>query len=109
MTAEARKKASEMVEKARKEDERLVKGVFKNLKIKGGDVKFPYKAYKGEPLRIYTFKDGEEYEIPIGVARHINRDCRRKIHSYLVDKDGAPYAHPTKHEQLAEFVSTEFM
>jgi len=108
LNAEARKKASEMIENARKEDSKLVKGMFKNLEVKGGDANFPYRKYRGEPLRLYNFQDGETYEIPLGLAKHINNNCKRKRRTHVLDINGRRTEAPGKHEQRYEFVSTDF-
>ena len=109
LNAEGKKKASERVEKAMKEDAKLVKGVFKNLESEGGDVTFSFRQYLGEPIRVYTFVDGETYEIPLGVAKHINNQCRYKKSKHLVDKDGKPMVGAGKPTQRYQFNSTDFM
>lgn len=109
LNAEARKKASDLIEKARKEDSKLVTGVFKNLECPGGDLEFAYHKYKGEPTRVYRFLDGETYEIPLGVAKHINQQCKYKKSKYLVDKDGNRIITGDKPIERYQFVSTDFM
>ena len=109
LNAEAKKKASDLVEAARKEDERLVKGTFKNLEVEGGDVTFSYRGYKGEPIRVYSFIDGESYTIPLGVAKHINRNCKYSRSAHLVDKNGMPMTGAGKPKQRYEFISNEYM
>ena len=108
-TAEEKKKSSDLIETARKADSKLVKGIFKNLECPGGDLQFAYHAYKGEPTRVYHMIDGEEYEIPIGVAKHINRQCKYKKSRYLVDKDGKRMITADKPIDRYQFVSAEFM
>lgn len=105
---EEKKKASDLVEKARKEDSRLVKGIFKNHESPGGDATFSIRLYKGDPIRTYSLVDGHEYEIPLGVARHINRQCRYKKHKWLVDKDGNKMVGADKPFERYSFVSNDF-
>jgi len=109
LSSEAKKKASDLVEAARVEDARLVKGVFKNVESRGGDLTFTYRGYKGEPTRVYTLNDGEEYTIPLGVAKHINRQCKYEESAHLVDKDGKPIVGAGKPTQRYEFTSTDYM
>ena len=90
LSPEAKKKASELVEMSRKEDQKMVKGVFKNIESPGGDVTFAYRGHKGEPIRVYNLIDGETYNIPLGVARHVNRQCKYTKSAHLVDKEGKP-------------------
>lgn len=108
-TEEEKKKSSEMIETARKADAKLVKGVFKNLECPGGDLQFAYHAYKGEPTRVYHLVDGKEYEIPMGVAKHINRQCKYKRSKHLIDKEGNQMITADKPIERYQFVSTEFM
>jgi len=107
--AEAKRKASAMLAKYREEDAKLVKGVFKNLEAPGCDLEFPYLKYKGEPIRVYTFEDGKEYTIPLGVAKHINQQCKYKRHKWLVDAEGKPMLGADKPTERYQFVSTDFM
>jgi len=109
LTAEQRKKASDEIEKARKEASRIVKGVFKNIECQGGDVTFSYLEYKGDPIRTYHLLDGESYDIPLGVAKHINRQCKYKKSKYLVDKDNRPIIGADKSIERYQFVSQDYM
>lgn len=105
---EEKKKASEIVEAAHKEDSKIVKGVFKNHESPGGDAIFSIKLYRGDPVRTYNLVDGETYELPLGVAKHINRQCRYKKHKWLVNKDGKPLMGWDKPIERYSFVSTDF-
>ncbi len=58
----------------RDRDKEKVRGVFRFFERPGGDLSFPYKAYKGEGFETYHLIDGQTYEIPRGVARHLNND-----------------------------------
>lgn len=108
-TEEEKKKSSEMIETARKADAKIVKGVFKNLECPGGDLQFAYHAYKGEPTRVYHLLDGKEYDLPMGVAKHINRQCKYKRSKHLIDKDGNHMITPDKPIERYQFVSIDFM
>jgi len=109
LTEKERKDAKDLLEKARSEDSRLVKGVFKNLECPGGDLQFAYGYYKEEGTSVYHFLDGKEYEIPLGVAKHINRQCKYKKSRHLIDKDGNPMIGAGKPVERYQFVSTDFM
>jgi len=108
LSEEERKKASEFVEAARQEESRLVKGIFKNHECPNGDATFSIRLYKGDPIRTYNLIDGQEYELPLGVARHINRQCRYKKHKWLVDKDGNKMIGADKPFERYSFVSNDF-
>ena len=98
-----------MIETARKADAKLVKGIFKNLECAGGDLSFAYHAYKGEPTRVYHLIDGNEYELPLGVAKHINNQCKYKKSKHLVNRDGSRMIVDDKPIERYQFVSTEYM
>ena len=109
LSAEAKKKASEKVDAACKEDSKMVSGVFKNIESPGGDVTFTYRGYLADPIRVYNLVDGESYSLPLGVARHINRQCKYTKSAHLVNKDGTPMIGAGKPTQRYEFISTDFM
>ena len=109
LSSEEKKKASNLIEKERVENAKPVTGVFKNLEAPSGDLEFVYREFKGDPLRSYYFKDGETYTIPLGVAKHINKQCKYKRSKYLLDKNGVPAISSDKPIQRYQFVSTDFM
>jgi hypothetical protein len=109
LSSEELKKANDLCEKARKEDSKMVHGVFKNIEAPGGDVEFVYRKHKGEPIMVYHMKDGEAYDVPIGVAKHINLNTRVPIHSHLSDSQGRPMVAPGKFRERYQFLSTEYM
>jgi hypothetical protein len=73
-----------------KEESRMVKGIFRCHEPRGGSVTLSYKKYKQDPVKTYTFRDGETYEIPLGLARHLNNKCNYQVHSYILDSQGKP-------------------
>ena len=109
LSTEAKKKASEKIEKARKEDEKLVTGIFKNLEAPGAEATFSLRLYKEHPIRTFTLEDGKKYEIPMGVAKHINRQCKYQRASNLLDKEGKPTIGAGKPIQRYEFTPTDYL
>lgn len=109
LSEEGKKTASERLTKARKEDEKLVKGIFKNVEAPGAEAMFSYRAYKEHPIQTFTLQDGETYEIPLGVAKHINRQCRYTRAANLVDASGKPMIGSGKPIPRYEFISTDYM
>ena len=77
--------------KQREADHRLVKGKFVNNECKGGTVKFPFRKWRGDAVKWYLMRDGEEYEIPIMVAKHLNENCAIPEYEYsqLLNADGS--------------------
>jgi hypothetical protein len=57
-------------------DRQKVKGKFIFHEVPGGTLSFSYRKYPQEktPLN-FTMKDGDIYEIPLGVAKHLNKNC----------------------------------
>lgn len=109
LTAEQKKKASDLLEKKRKEDSKIVAGVFKNIESPGAKVEFTYRAHKGEPIRKYSLEDGQTYDLPLGVAKHINNQCQYKKSKYLVNAQGKPIVTDDKPIQRYQFTSTDFL
>ena len=101
-------------EKQRKEESKLIKGIFQDNEIKGGTIKFPFKKYKGDKIEIYMLTDGVEYELPLSVVRHLNSNCFYQEDSYdkngLLTPDGRPMknANPKKKHRFS-FKIAEYM
>ena len=97
------------VEQLRARDAKKVRGRFNYLEMPGGTLRFCYRAYKGDPLITYPLKDGEIYELPIGVARHLNTNVGRYEHKYLLDANGNPSAKTRVRIRRCIFENLEFM
>lgn len=91
-----------------KEESKLVKGVFRCHEPRGGSVTFSFRKYKWDPTRRYTFVDGEQYEIPLAVARHLNQNCSYERHSHILDAQGNPSVDRNKKVSRMNFESLEF-
>jgi len=92
-----------------KEESRLVKGIFRCREPEGGSVTFPFKKYKWDQTKWYTMFDGESYEVPLAVARHLNKNCNYPIHSHVLGPDGNPTVDTKgKMKSRMNFESTEF-
>ncbi len=88
---------ADKIEQMRKEESRLVKGVFQDNEVKGGTLKFPFKKYPGEPITTWVLTDGQEYELPLSIVRHLNSGCCYVENAYLnnmVTADGKPMLNP---------------
>jgi hypothetical protein len=59
----------------RAEESKLVRGIFRFHEVPGGQMEFMCRKYKGDAIAKYSMKDGEVYEVPLGVARHLNTQC----------------------------------
>jgi len=92
-----------------KEESRLVKGVFRCREPEGGNVRFAFRKYKWDTTQWYTMFDGEVYEVPLAVARHLNKNCNYPVHSHILGPDGNPMVDRAgKQKSRMNFESTEF-
>lgn len=83
-------------EAQRAADWKKVKGIFRDLEVKGGRLQFAYKKWQGEDIQNYDLHDGQEYELPMGVVRHLN-NIHYTEDSYskdLMTVDGRPMKNP---------------
>jgi len=97
------------LEQLRARDNKKVKGRFNYLEVPGGILEFSYRAYKGDPVMNYSLKDGEIYELPIGVARHLNNNVGRYEHKYLLDAQGKPSTQARIRIRRCIFENLEFV
>lgn len=97
------------IEYMRKKDREPVRGKFIFHEVPGGTMSFSYKAYKGDEVENFTLVDGEVYTIPLGVAKHLNKNCWYPIHSYSVDAEGRPTQKIGQKVRRCSFQSLEFV
>jgi len=65
-----------------------VKGMFKFYEVPGGTLSFVFKEFKGDQIEKYTMVDGQVYEVPLGVAKHLNKNGWYPVHHYKQDDAG---------------------
>ena len=65
----------------RKEDDKMVTGMFEFLDAQGGWLEFTYRKYPGEPIQIIKMIDGEICDLPMGIVKHLN-NTKRKIRRF---------------------------
>lgn len=99
---------SDEFERRRKEDSRMIKGIFQDHEVKGGTVQFPFRKWKGDPVEMYSLTDGQEYELPLAVVKHLNSNCCYEEHSYLMDSGGKPMLTGKKINRFS-FKTAEYM
>ena len=93
----------------REKDNRMVRGIFKNFETPGGELRFVFRKYKGEPIKKYVLLDNQVYTIPLGVAKHLNNDCNYPVHKYATDETGVPTMRIGSRFHRFGFQSLEFM
>lgn len=90
------------------EEKRIVRGRFKDLECPGGLKEFSFRKFKEDPLRNYSFKDGEVYEIPLYVARHLNNNCSYPTYTFKNDEAGRPQTTVSERIHRTAFQSLDF-
>lgn len=103
-----RKLTSEEIRKMREKDHKTVKGIFRCYEPRGGSFTFSFKKYKGDPVEKHTLVDGQTYELPLMVAKHLNNNCWYPRHSYVLDASGHPSVGQGKKVKRCSFESLEF-
>lgn len=73
----------------RDRDREKVRGMFKFYEVPGGSLSFVYKGYKGDKAEKYTMQDNGIYEIPLGVAKHLNKNGWYPVHQYHKTENGS--------------------
>lgn len=108
------------LEKYMKEELRNVKGIFQFFECPGMGAKITVRKYPGHMFE-KEMVDGQEYEIPLYVARFLNGidvtaeaingklgTCSYATSSYLMDKNGVPIITQEKRKKRFGFQSMEF-
>jgi hypothetical protein len=70
------------IEAARIEDSKMVRGIFRFHEVPGGRMDFPFLKYPGDEVKKFSMRDGEVYEVPLGVAKHLNTNCWYPLYGY---------------------------
>jgi hypothetical protein len=93
----------------REKDKEMVKGIFRFHEVPGGKMGFSYKAYKGDKVERFDLTDGQIYTLPLGVAKHLNKNVYYPIHSHALDENGFPTAKIGQKVRRCSFQSLEFV
>lgn len=93
----------------RDRDREIVKGMFKFYEVPGGSMSFVYRAYKEDKTERYDMLDGNVYSIPLGVARHLNKNGWYPVHAHTMDEHGMPQMKIGHKKRRFGFQSLEFV
>jgi hypothetical protein len=93
----------------RDKDREMVTGIFRFYEIPGGSMSFSFKKYKEDPIERFDLVDGVTYRIPLGVAKHLNKNGWTPVHQYAVDADGKPAVKIGQKVRRFGFQSLEFI
>lgn len=86
-----RARCKALMDKMRKEGDKLVKGIFEFVDAQGGWFEFSWRFFPGEALTTYKFTHGEICEVPLLLARHLN-NCYKKVRKLPENADQGNYA-----------------
>ena len=109
MELKKKDRAARSIQYQRERDSKKVKGVFRYYEVPGGEMHFPYKAYKGDPVVKYSLKDNHTYELPLGVAKHLNNNCWYPVHRHEIDEKGKSKQRIGSKVNRTGFQSLQFM
>jgi hypothetical protein len=93
----------------RERDRELVRGIFRYYEVPGGLLEFVHKAYPKDPVEKYSLKDGHQYTIPLGVARHLNKNVSYPLHEHMMGEAGQYVVKVKTNIRRCGFQSLEFM
>lgn len=93
----------------RDKDREKVKGIFRFYECPGAQLSFPYKAYKEDQVEKFTLVDGNIYTLPLGVAKHLNKNGFYPVHEYMQDESGKVSMIVGKKVRRFGFQSLEFV
>jgi hypothetical protein len=92
----------------RDKDREMVRGIFRFFEVPDGFMSFVFKAYKEDDIERYDMYDGQIYTIPLGVAKHLNKNGWYPEHAFITDEEGKPMAKIGKKIRRFGFQSLEF-
>lgn len=93
----------------RDKDREMVKGIFRFHEVPGGQMEFSFKKWKEDDVENFKLVDGEIYTLPLGVAKHLNKDCWYPVHSYMMNENNMPTMKINQKVRRCSFQSLEFV
>ena len=108
-TTIADKKTKKSLRYQRDKDREIVKGIFNFHEVPGGTMSFRIKLYKQDDVERFSLTDGETYSLPLGVAKHLNKNGWYPIHAHAVDGNGKSVFKIGQRKRRFGFQSLEFI
>lgn len=93
----------------REKDREKVKGIFRFYEAPGHTLSFSIRLYKEDPVEKFALVDGQVYTLPLGVAKHLNRNGWYPIHQFMTDENGNKIAKVGTKVRRFGFQSLEFL
>ena len=86
-----------------------VRGKFIFHEVPGGSMSFVFREFKEDDVERYDLVDGEIYTLPLGVAKHLNKNCWYPVHTYAQDEFGKSVQKIGQKVRRCSFQSLEFV
>jgi hypothetical protein len=93
----------------RDKDREQVQGIFRFFEVPGGTMNFSIKIWKEDQVENYALQDGAVYTLPLGVAKHLNKNCWYPIHAHASDEKGNQQQKVGQRVRRMGFQSLEFI
>jgi hypothetical protein len=93
----------------RDKDREMVRGKFIFHEVPGGLMSLSFKAYKEDPIERFDLTDGEIYTLPLGVAKHLNKNCWYPEYEFFRDENTQNMQRIGKKKRRCSFQSLEFV
>lgn len=93
----------------RDKDREMVSGVFHFHEVPGGLLSFCIKLWKEDSIERYDLLDGHYYTIPLGVAKHLNKNGWYPVHQYTQDANGKTSTKIGQKVRRFSFSNTDFI
>lgn len=105
-----RKKQAEIEwRKQWEKDSEMVRGIFRYHECPKGRMEFTYHKYKWDAAKTYHLTDGEIYEIPRAVAKHLNTNVAYNSYNYKNDMHGRPVVNMAEKVRRTSFQSLDYI
>jgi len=91
-----------------KYDHEIVKGLFHFNEVPGGVLQFSFRKYKEDSPMNYSLEDGNVYELPRMVAKHLATSGGYPVHEYQSDTNGRPIVKIGRRRRRYSFESLSF-
>jgi len=93
----------------RDKDREKVKGIFRFYEAPGHTLSFSIRLYKEDPVETFNLVDGQVYSLPLGIAKHLNKNGWYPVHQFMTDENGNKIAKVGTKVRRFGFQSLEFI
>lgn len=93
--SQQKKETAKNLRYLRDKNREKVKGIFRFYEVPGGSMSFCFKEFKDDQVERFDLVDGQIYTLPLGVAKHLNKNGWYPEYEYLPGQPGvqaSPYA-----------------